>query len=69
MKVPLSWLRELVEIEVPLPALRQRLTMAGLEVEDVHEVGNDWRDVTVGRIVELEAHQRRESLKIGRAHV
>ena len=66
MKVPLSWLRELVEIEVPLPALRQRLTMAGLEVEDVHEVGNDWRDVTVGRIVELEAHQRRESLNVAR---
>ena len=41
MKVPLSWLRELVEIHVPLPELRERLTMAGLEVEDVHQVGQD----------------------------
>ena len=66
MKVPLSWLRELVQIEVPLPELRQRLTMAGLEVEEVHEVGSDWRDVTIGRIVELEPHPRRDALKVAR---
>jgi phenylalanyl-tRNA synthetase beta chain len=66
MKVPLSWLRELVQVEVPLAELRQRLTMAGLEVEDVHTVGSDWRDVAIGRIVELEAHPRRDALKVAR---
>ncbi|MCA1646475.1 MAG: phenylalanine--tRNA ligase subunit beta [Chloroflexi bacterium] len=66
MKMPLSWVRELVEIDVPLAELRQRLTLAGLEVEDVHEVGSDWRDVTVGRIVELEPHPRRDALKVAR---
>ena len=30
MKVPLSWLRELVELDMPLPELRQRLTAAWL---------------------------------------
>jgi phenylalanyl-tRNA synthetase beta chain len=66
MKVPLSWLRELVEINVPVSELRQRLTMAGLEVEDVHEVGTDWRDVSIGKIVELEPHPRREFLNVAR---
>src|SRR5713226_10147263 len=66
MKVPLSWLRELVQIDVPLGELRHRMTMAGLEVEDVHEVGSDWRDITIGRIVELEPHPRRDSLKVAR---
>jgi phenylalanyl-tRNA synthetase beta chain len=66
MKVPLSWLRELVQIDVPLHELRDRLTMAGLEVEDVYEVGSDWRNVTIGRIVELEAHPRRDALKVAR---
>jgi phenylalanyl-tRNA synthetase beta chain len=66
MKVPLSWLRELVEIDVPLPDLRARLTMAGLEVEDTYEVGDDWREVTIGRVVDLEAHPRRESLRVAR---
>src|SRR5438132_5822893 len=64
MKVPLSWLRELVEIDVPVIELRHRLTMAGLEVEDVHQVGRGWRDVIVGRIVDLRAHPRRESLNV-----
>src|SRR5713226_7980625 len=64
MKVPLSWLRELVQIDIPLTELRHRLTMAGLEVEDVHEVGKEWRDVTIGRIVELEPHPRRDALNV-----
>ena len=66
MKVPLSWLRELVELEAPLPELRQRLTMAGLEVEDVHQVGSDWQGVTIGRIVDLVSHPRRDTLKVAR---
>src|SRR5947207_3407921 len=64
MKVPLSWLRELVDIDVPLPELRERLTMAGLEVEDVYRVGQNWGDITIGRITGLQAHPRRESLKV-----
>lgn len=39
MKVPLSWLREFVDIELDLPDLAQRLTLAGLEVESVHLAG------------------------------
>jgi phenylalanyl-tRNA synthetase beta chain len=66
MKVPLSWLRELVQIEVPVAELRHRLTMAGLEVEDVHTVGSDWRDVTICRVLELEPHPRRDTLSVAR---
>src|SRR3984893_16565944 len=66
MKVPLSWLRELVELDTPLPELRHRLTMAGLEVEDVQQVGSDWQGVTIGRIVELFPHPRRETLHVAR---
>jgi phenylalanyl-tRNA synthetase beta chain len=66
MKVPMSWLRELVELDVPLSELRRRLTMAGLEVEDVLQVGLDWRDVTIGRVVDLERHPRRDTLNVAR---
>ena len=41
MKVPLSWLREFVEIQLDLPTLAERLTLAGLEVEAVHLAGLD----------------------------
>ncbi len=39
MKVPISWLKDFVEIALPLPELASRLTMAGLEVEQVTYVG------------------------------
>lgn len=39
MKVPLSWLKEFVEIDLSLPELAYRLTMAGLEVEEIRLVG------------------------------
>ena len=39
MKVPLSWLKEFVEINLPLEVLAHRLTIAGLEVEEIHYVG------------------------------
>jgi phenylalanyl-tRNA synthetase beta chain len=39
MKVPISWLKDFVEISIPLPELVHRLTLAGLEVEDVLYVG------------------------------
>jgi phenylalanyl-tRNA synthetase beta chain len=41
MKVPLKWLEEYVELSLPLPELCNRLTMAGLTVEGVHEAGED----------------------------
>ncbi|MCS6852779.1 MAG: phenylalanine--tRNA ligase subunit beta [Gemmataceae bacterium] len=39
MKVPLSWLREYVDLSVPLPELVERLTLAGLEVSGVRVYG------------------------------
>ena len=39
MKVPISWLKDFVEITIPLPELAQRLTMAGLEVEQIIYIG------------------------------
>ena len=39
MKVPLSWLKEFVEVSIPLEELAHLLTMAGLEVEEIRYVG------------------------------
>ena len=39
MNVPLSWLKDYVDIDLPLPELARLLTMAGLEVEAVTLVG------------------------------
>lgn len=39
MKVPVSWLKEYVDIDISVEELAKRLTLAGLEVEAVHYVG------------------------------
>ena len=39
MRVPLSWVREFVDIELSLAELARRLTFAGLEVEGIEFVG------------------------------
>lgn len=39
MKVPISWLKEYVEITLPIEELAYKLTLAGLEVEEIRYVG------------------------------
>ena len=39
MKIPLSWLREYVDADLPVAELSRRLTLAGLEVSGVRVVG------------------------------
>jgi phenylalanyl-tRNA synthetase beta chain len=39
MKVPLSWLRDYVEITMPVAQLAERLTLAGMEVAGIRPVG------------------------------
>lgn len=39
MKVPISWLKDYVEINLPIEELARLLTVSGLEVEEIHYVG------------------------------
>ena len=55
MKVPLSWLKEYVDITVLPEELAYTLTMAGLEVEAIEYIGADWGDkIITAQIVHLE---------------
>lgn len=55
MKVPLSWLKEYVEISMSPEELADTLTMAGLEVESIEHIGKDWGDKIISaQITHLE---------------
>ena len=41
MKLSTNWLREYIEINIPLDELATKLTMAGLEVEEVIPLSKD----------------------------
>ena len=64
MKVPLSWLREHVDITVPLAELADRLTMAGLEVEGIDRIGEMWdrNTIFVGQVLAVRPHPNADRL-------
>lgn len=66
MKIPLSWLKDYVDITQPLDALAQRLTLAGLEVESIERIGDFWeRDkIFVGQILEVKRHPDADRLTL-----
>ncbi len=67
MQVPLSWLREYVDLELPPRELAHRLTMAGVEVGEVIEQGG-WRNCFVGEVLEVRPHPNADSLQLCRVN-
>ena len=64
MLIPLSWLKEYVDLNLPTKQLAERLTLAGLEVEGI-ENSADWWDpelIVVGQIVAVKAHPNADRL-------
>src|SRR5579864_174404 len=64
MLVPISWLKEYVDLDLPLEQLAERITLAGLEVEGIEGTG-DWWDaetILVGRIVSVKSHPNADRL-------
>ena len=56
MRVPISWLRDHVDLpDVDARDVADRLTAAGLQVERVEAVGADIRGVVVAKVLEFEA--------------
>ena len=51
MLVPVIWLRELVSFSIDVDELAERLTLAGIEVDNVHRAGASDPLVVSGRVV------------------
>ena len=69
MRVPISWLREFVDISIAVADLADRLTFAGLEVASVETLGLPGSDLpwdptrmVVGRIAEVNPHPNADRL-------
>lgn len=64
MKISLNWLRDYVDITVPVKDLAYKLTMSGNEVKSIEIMGQAWDDVVVGEIVAVEPHPNADRLKL-----
>ena len=64
MRVPLSWLRDYVDVDLAPEALAERLTLLGMEVKGIERWGADWRNVVVGELLSVEKHPRADRLSL-----
>lgn len=65
MKVSLNWLNEYVNLDGIDPAdLAERLTYAGLEVDDIETIGAQFRGVIVAKILTVEKHPNADRLNL-----
>jgi phenylalanyl-tRNA synthetase beta chain len=67
--VPLSWLRDYVDVQLTPEQLAERLTLLGMQVENVERWGADWDNVVVGELLAVERHPRADRLSLTRVDV
>ncbi|OAT79389.1 phenylalanine--tRNA ligase subunit beta [Desulfotomaculum copahuensis] len=64
MRVSFKWLREYVDIPVPPAELADRMTMAGVAVEGLQDLGAGIENVFTGRILKIETHPNADKLVV-----
>jgi phenylalanyl-tRNA synthetase beta chain len=71
MRVPISWLREYVPIEMPLDELAARLSISSAEVEGIERRGvtGDLELFRVGKVVEAIKHPNADRLQLTKVDV
>jgi phenylalanyl-tRNA synthetase beta chain len=70
LRVPVSWLREYVPIEMPLEELATRLSVASAEIEGIERRGvADPAPFVVGRVLEAVKHPNADRLQLTKVDV
>ena len=69
MKASIEWLKEYSEINIDTYELGDILTLTGSKVEEIIRLGNDIKNVVVGKILEIEKHPDADKLVITKVDV
>ena len=64
MRIPLSWLREFVDVTLPLEELSDVLTFGGFEVEDIHHPTAGVRGVVVAEVLDVAKFEGSDKLHL-----
>ena len=64
MKIPMKWLREYVDIDMPAQQYARRMVMTGTAVEGVETTGTQFEGVVVGRVLSCEDHPNSDHLHV-----
>ena len=64
MKFTLNWLKEYIDLELPVDVVTDRLTMLGLEVDNVVELYQDLQSIKVAKIIAVRPHPDADRLTL-----
>jgi phenylalanyl-tRNA synthetase beta chain len=64
MKLTLSWLKDHLDTDEPLDAIVHKLTMIGLEVENVENKAKALAPFTIARVISAEQHPNADRLRV-----
>lgn len=65
MKISLNWLNDYIDLkDISLNEILDKLTYAGLEVEEVEDQAKDFENIVVGYVVEAKKHPNADKLSL-----
>ncbi len=64
MKISFSWLKEYIDISLSPEVLGEKLTMVGLEVENIERLGSKYDGFVVGEVIDMQKHPKADKLSI-----
>ena len=65
MKISLNWLNDYIELkDIPLNEILDKLTYAGLEVEEVEDQAKNYENMVVGYVTEAKKHPNADKLSL-----
>src|SRR5712692_1214310 len=64
MKFTLAWLKEHLDTDAPLATIVDKLTMIGLEVENVADRGKVLAPFSIARVISAEQHPNADRLRV-----
>ncbi len=64
MLLPVNWLKDYVEIDVEAKELADKLTLTGSNVESIKALDREIKNIVVGKILEIKAHEDADKLVV-----
>jgi phenylalanyl-tRNA synthetase beta chain len=69
MKVLYKWLLDFIDLDADAKKVAEKLTMSGLEVENVINTKDLYKNIVVGKVVGVKNHPNSDKLKVCRVHI
>lgn len=69
MKISYNWLKELVPLQLDIDEFCEKLTMFGLEEEEVIQPGKELENIVIGKVISVEQHPNADKLSLCRVEV